>query len=115
MNREEVTAAVIQKSERRTEDARRFIGNAPDTLSAREAFRQAVSSLPGVSDDPDTVADIVLFADFLINRKEQLDRTVMSDMTGKCWIHGPHVRHEWAYDNRKFACRGQGEFQSRTL
>jgi hypothetical protein len=73
VNRDQVFAEVETKHDRRTSAGRNSIGNAPDVLSAREAFRQAVSSLPGVSADPDTVADIVFFADCLVQRKEDLD------------------------------------------
>ena len=74
MNSRELAAAAAQaKHDRRTSAGRQSIGNSPDVLSAREAFRQAVSGLPGVASDPDTVADIVFFADCLVQRKEQLD------------------------------------------
>lgn len=73
MNREQVAAEIEAKHQRRTAAGQRTIGNAPDVLSAREAFRQAVSGLPGVSADPDTVPDIMFFADCLVQRKEQLD------------------------------------------
>lgn len=74
MNERDIRAAGLEaKHYRRTERVRQDIDSAPDVLSAREAFRQGVSGLPGVSNDPDTVADIVYFADCLVHRKEELD------------------------------------------
>jgi len=68
MNREEVAADVDARHARRTEAARRTIAHAPDIMSAREALRQAVSALPGVSADPDTVPDIMSFVDQFVSR-----------------------------------------------
>ncbi len=65
--------ALTARHDRRVSGVRVAIGRAPDTQSAREAFRQAVSDLPGVSGDPDTVADILHYADCLIVRKQELD------------------------------------------
>lgn len=68
MNRDQVFADVAAKHARRTEAARRTIAHAPDIMSAREALRQAVSALPGVSADPDTVPDIMSFVDQFVSR-----------------------------------------------
>jgi hypothetical protein len=57
----------------RIERARQHIAAAPTVLSARDRFKDAVASLPGVSNDPDTAAHIMLLADMLVQRKEQLD------------------------------------------
>jgi hypothetical protein len=73
MTRDQVFTEVEIKHERRTEAVRRTIVHAVDILSAREHLRQGVSALPGVSDDPDTVADIMDFVDHFVMRKEQLD------------------------------------------
>jgi hypothetical protein len=64
------------KHERRTADVRRALVNAPDILSAARTLREAVSALPGVSADPDTVADIMDYVDAYMYRKEQLDGQV---------------------------------------
>ena len=68
MSRDQVFADVAAKHARRTEAARRTIAHAPDIMSAREALRQAVSALPGVSADPDTVPDIMSFVDQFVSR-----------------------------------------------
>lgn len=73
MNRDEVFASVTAKHDRRTAGVRRTLMNAPDILSGRRYLRDAVSALPGVSNDPDTVADIMDFVDHYVQRKEQLD------------------------------------------
>jgi hypothetical protein len=74
MNREEIANVITARHALRVERHRQKIGNAPSVLSARDCFRDAVASLPGVANDPDTVANIVLLADQLVQRKEQLDQ-----------------------------------------
>lgn len=76
MNRDEVFASVTAKHDRRTAGVRRTLMNAPDILSAARTLREAVSALPGVSADPDTVADIMDYVDAYMYRKEQLDGQV---------------------------------------
>jgi hypothetical protein len=73
MNRDQVLADVETRHRRRTEGVRRAIGNAPDTLSAHDTLRDVIAALPGVSGDPDTVADIMFYVDLYVQRKEQLD------------------------------------------
>lgn len=73
MNRDQVLADVEARHRRRTEGVRRVLGNAPDVLSARDRLRDVIRALPGVSDDPDTVADIMFYVDLYVQRKEQLD------------------------------------------
>lgn len=74
MNRDQVFADVEARHRRRTEGVRRAIGNAPDTLSARDTLRDVIRALPGVSDDPDTVPDIMFYVDLYVQRKDQLDK-----------------------------------------
>lgn len=76
MTREEIRADIEAKHEKRTEAVMRTIGNAPDVLSARERLCQALSVLPGVSADPDTMPDIMLYVDLYVQRKEDLDKRV---------------------------------------
>lgn len=72
-DRKKIFEDVRLKHERRTDAVRRTIGHAPDVLSARDRLRIGVSELPGVSGDPDTVSDIMLFVDQFVQRKKQLD------------------------------------------
>lgn len=76
MTREEIRKELVLKNQRRTEAVMRTIGNAPDVLSARERLCQALSVLPGVSADPDTMPDIMLYVDLYVQRKEDLDKRV---------------------------------------
>ncbi len=73
MNRDQVALDVEIRHERRTEAVRRTVTDAPDVLSAREALRRGLSALPGVSDDPRTMTDIMLFVDTYMIRIGQED------------------------------------------
>lgn len=73
MNREEVRADVEARHVRRTAGVRRALLSAPDTLSARDRLRDVIRALPGVANDPDTLADIMFYVDLYVQRKEQLD------------------------------------------
>jgi hypothetical protein len=77
MKREEIADVVEAKHAARLERARQHIGSAPSVLSARDRFRDAVASLPGVANDPGTVESVLLLADQLVQRKEDLDKLAM--------------------------------------
>lgn len=74
MNRDQVFADVEARHQRRTAGVRRALLSAPDTLSARDRLRDVIRALPGVSDDPDTVPDIMFYVDLYVQRKDQLDK-----------------------------------------
>lgn len=73
MNRDQVFADVEARHQRRTAGVRRALMSAPDVLSGRDRLRDVIAALPGVSNDPDTVADIMFYVDLYTQRKEQLD------------------------------------------
>jgi hypothetical protein len=73
MNRDQVFADVEARHQRRTASVRLALMTAPDVLSGRDRLRDVIRALPGVSDDPDTVADIMFYVDLYVQRKDQLD------------------------------------------
>ena len=73
MNREEIANVTTAKHALHVQRHREQIASAPDVLAARTRFQDAVRSLPGVATDPDTVPNVMLLADMLVQRKEQLD------------------------------------------
>jgi hypothetical protein len=72
MNRQQVTADVEERHQRRTSGVRRVIASAPDTASARDRLRDVIHALPGVSADPHTVPDIMFYVDLYVSRRDQL-------------------------------------------
>lgn len=72
VDRDQVFASVETRHERRTEGVRRAICSAPDILSAHARLRDVILALPGVSVDPDTVADIMFYVDLYVSRRDQL-------------------------------------------
>lgn len=74
MNREEVSGEADTKHTRKIEAVRRTIMSGLSVLAAREWLRAGILTLPGVSADPDTIADIMDFVDHYVQRKEQLDK-----------------------------------------
>lgn len=73
VTREETAAEIAAKHERLSESVRRTIMSGVSVLAAREWLKVGILTLPGVSADPDTIADIMDFVDHFVQRKEQLD------------------------------------------
>lgn len=104
MNRDQVAEDVELRHEQMIAGLCKTITLLPTDVEGWNAFVNAIMSLPGVSGDNVTRADIEQLTMALVSRVS--DQDVPSGCPDLCWIKGPHVRHSWRHLGHRHSCEG---------